>query len=155
MLQDDLFKPYHYLPFGEFRELTLQRLQKFCDQRFFSTADYLADPLKFQAGLEVLSFAGMRTILRSCAWILQLPALQRTIANVSVYDSADYSLAIKAGVHFTLCGGTIMKLGTARQHQKYVDKLDSLELPGCFGMTELGHGSNVMVRSAHHNRSAP
>ena len=59
---------------------------------------------------------------------------------------ADYSLAIKAGVHFTLCGGTVMKLGTAKHHQKYVDKMDSLELPGCFGMTELGHGSNVMVR---------
>ena len=39
-----------------------------------------------------------------------------------------------------------MKLGTAKHHQKYVDKMDSLELPGCFGMTELGHGSNVMVR---------
>ena len=25
----------------------------------------------------------------------------------------DYSLSIKAGVHFTLCGGTICKLGTA------------------------------------------
>jgi hypothetical protein len=42
-----------------------------------------------------------------------------------------------------------MKLGTAKHHQKYVDKMDSLELPGCFGMTELGHGSNVMVRLAH------
>ena len=50
---------------------------------------------------------------------------------------ADYSLAIKAGVHFTLCGGTIAKLGTKTQHDKYFDKLDSLELPGCFGMTEL------------------
>ena len=49
-------------------------------------------------------------------------------------------------MHFTLCGGTVMKLGTAKHHQKYVDKMDSLELPGCFGMTELGHGSNVMVR---------
>lgn len=24
----------------------------------------------------------------------------------------DYSLSIKAGVHYTLCGGTICKLGT-------------------------------------------
>jgi hypothetical protein len=65
---------------------------------------------------------------------------------ISDLHRADYSLAIKAGVHFTLCGGTVMKLGTAKHHQKYVDKMDSLELPGCFGMTELGHGSNVMVR---------
>lgn len=57
---------------------------------------------------------------------------------------ADYSLCIKAGVHFTLCGGTICKLGTAKHHAAYLPRMDSLELPGCFGMTELGHGSNVM-----------
>jgi acyl-CoA oxidase len=56
----------------------------------------------------------------------------------------DYSMAIKSGVHFTLCGGTIVKLGTAKHHDAYLDKMDTLELPGCFGMTELGHGSNVM-----------
>ena len=41
-------------------------------------------------------------------------------------------------------GGTIVKLGTAKHHAAYLDKMDTLELPGCFGMTELGHGSNVM-----------
>jgi acyl-CoA oxidase len=56
----------------------------------------------------------------------------------------DYSLAIKSGVHFTLCGGTIVKLGTERHHEEFLPKMDTLELPGCFGMTELGHGSNVM-----------
>ena len=56
----------------------------------------------------------------------------------------DYSMAIKSGVHFTLCGGTIVKLGTEKHHATYLDKMDTLELPGCFGMTELGHGSNVM-----------
>lgn len=56
----------------------------------------------------------------------------------------DYSMAIKSGVHFTLCGGTIVKLGTRKHHEAYLDKMDTLELPGCFGMTELGHGSNVM-----------
>lgn len=56
----------------------------------------------------------------------------------------DYSLAIKSGVHFTLCGGTIAKLGTEYHHREFLPKMDTLELPGCFGMTELGHGSNVM-----------
>lgn len=56
----------------------------------------------------------------------------------------DYSMAIKSGVHFTLCGGTIVKLGTSKHHAAYLRKMDTLELPGCFGMTELGHGSNVM-----------
>jgi acyl-CoA oxidase len=31
-----------------------------------------------------------------------------------------------------------------RHHEEYLPKLDDLTLPGCFGMTELGHGSNVM-----------
>ena len=66
------------------------------------------------------------------------------MAGLEVLALCDYSLAIKAGVHFTLCGGTICKLGTAKHHEKYLPGLDSLELPGCFGMTELGHGSNVL-----------
>ena len=41
------------------------------------------------------------------------------------------------------CGGTIVKLGTARHHDTLLDRMDSLDLPGCFAMTELGHGSNV------------
>ena len=40
MLQDDLYQPNHYLSLMEFREQTLQRLKKFCEQRFFSVADY-------------------------------------------------------------------------------------------------------------------
>ena len=136
MVQDDLYKPDYYLSLLDFREQTLQRLKKFCEQRFFSTADYTkgaacmsfaiilhktlqnltppaADPLKFQAGLECLALS-------------------------------DYSLSIKAGVHFTLCGGAIAKLGTQKHFDALFERLDTLDLPGCFGMTELGHGSNVM-----------
>lgn len=68
----------------------------------------------------------------------------RFMAALESLAFADYSLCIKAGVHFTLCGGTIAKLGTARHHAEFLPKLDDLRLPGCFGMTELGHGSNVM-----------
>lgn len=31
-----------------------------------------------------------------------------------------------------------------KHHREYLPKMDDLTLPGCFGMTELGHGSNVM-----------
>jgi acyl-CoA oxidase len=34
------------------------------------------------------------------------------MAALEVLAYVDYSLAIKAGVHYTLCGGTICKLGT-------------------------------------------
>jgi len=56
----------------------------------------------------------------------------------------DYSLAIKAGVHFTLCGGTIAKLGSEAHREKYLPAINSCATPGCFAMTELGHGSDVM-----------
>ena len=65
-------------------------------------------------------------------------------AGLETLALCDYSLCIKAGVHFTLCGGAIAKLGTKKHHDEYFPRLDSLDLPGCFGMTELGHGSNVM-----------
>jgi acyl-CoA oxidase len=66
------------------------------------------------------------------------------MAGLEMLAFVDYSLAIKAGVHFTLCGGTLCKLGTKMHHDEYLHRLDDLSLPGCFGMTELGHGSNVM-----------
>jgi acyl-CoA oxidase len=69
---------------------------------------------------------------------------RRFMAGLECLSFADYSLAIKAGVHFTLCGGTICKLGTAKHHDALLHRLDDLSLPGSFGMTELGHGSNVM-----------
>lgn len=65
-------------------------------------------------------------------------------AALECLSFCDYSLAIKAGVHFTLCGGTICKLGTKKHHDEYLPHLDDLSWPGCFGMTELGHGSNVL-----------
>ena len=55
----------------------------------------------------------------------------------------DLSLAVKFGVQFGLFGGSIHALGTAYHHEKYLAKIGTLELPGCFAMTETGHGSNV------------
>jgi acyl-CoA oxidase len=69
---------------------------------------------------------------------------RRFMAQLESLSFCDYSMAIKAGVHFTLCGGTICKLGTAKHHEALLPRLNTLDLPGCFGMTELGHGSNVM-----------
>lgn len=66
------------------------------------------------------------------------------MAALECLTYVDYSLSIKAGVHFTLCGGTLLKLGTQKHHDAYLDGMDTLDLPGSFSMTELGHGSNVM-----------
>jgi len=55
----------------------------------------------------------------------------------------DLSLVIKFGVQFGLWGMSIYFLGTEKHHQKYLKDIGTLELPGCFAMTETNHGSNV------------
>jgi acyl-CoA oxidase len=55
----------------------------------------------------------------------------------------DLSLLVKCGVQFGLFGGAILHLGTERHHERYLRDVATLELPGCFAMTETGHGSNV------------
>jgi len=55
----------------------------------------------------------------------------------------DLSLVIKFGVQFGLWGMSIYSLGTEKHYKKYLKDIGSLELPGCFAMTETHHGSNV------------
>ena len=55
----------------------------------------------------------------------------------------DLSLVIKFGVQFGLFGMSIYFLGTEKHHRKYLKDIGTLTLPGCFAMTETGHGSNV------------
>jgi acyl-CoA oxidase len=67
-------------------------------------------------------------------------------ANVAAFETlafGDLSLLVKFGVQFGLWGGAVQQLGTRIHHERYLKATASLELPGCFAMTELGHGSNV------------
>lgn len=67
-------------------------------------------------------------------------------AYIAVFETIGYhdlSLLIKMGVQFGLWGGSVMNLGTEKHHKKYLKAVGSMALPGCFAMTEEGHGSNV------------
>jgi acyl-CoA oxidase len=67
-------------------------------------------------------------------------------AAVAVFETlafGDLSVVVKFGVQFGLFGGSVLQLGTERHHGAYLPKIATLELPGCYAMTETGHGSNV------------
>lgn len=65
------------------------------------------------------------------------------VTMIEMLAMSDLSLMVKAGVQWGLFGGAIENLGTERHHEAYVPKIISLDLLGCFAMTETGHGSDV------------
>jgi len=65
------------------------------------------------------------------------------VASFETLAFHDLSLLVKFGVQFGLFGGSVLHLGTERHHRAYLRDIGSLALPGCFAMTETGHGSNV------------
>lgn len=67
-------------------------------------------------------------------------------ANIAGFEelvTADPSLQIKAGVQWGLFGSAVLHLGTEEHHSKWLPGIMNLDIPGCFAMTETGHGSDV------------
>src|SRR3954452_14072919 len=65
------------------------------------------------------------------------------VAGFETLAFGDLSLLVKCGVQFGLFGGAVLHLGTRKHHERHLADIASLRLPGCFAMTETGHGSNV------------
>lgn len=65
------------------------------------------------------------------------------IAGFEELVVADPSLQIKAGVQWGLFGSAVLHLGTEEHHAKWLPGIMGLDIPGCFAMTETGHGSDV------------
>ncbi|HLS48760.1 MAG TPA: acyl-CoA dehydrogenase [Actinomycetaceae bacterium] len=66
--------------------------------------------------------------------------------NLSAFEElflADPSLQIKAGVQWGLFGSAVLNLGSTEQQQRWLPDIMDLTVPGCFAMTETGHGSDV------------
>ncbi|TFV53758.1 acyl-CoA dehydrogenase [Blastococcus sp. TF02A_35] len=66
-----------------------------------------------------------------------------SVTSIEMVAFVDLSLMVKAGVQWGLFGGAMQLLGTRRQHDAYLRDAMSFDLPGCFAMTETGHGSDV------------
>jgi acyl-CoA oxidase len=65
------------------------------------------------------------------------------VTKIEMLAMSDLSLMVKAGVLWGLFGGAVENLGTEPHHERYVRPLITLDLLGCFAMTETGHGSDV------------
>ncbi|MDH3223365.1 MAG: acyl-CoA dehydrogenase family protein, partial [Gemmatimonadota bacterium] len=67
-------------------------------------------------------------------------------AAIAVFEElalGDLSVLIKFGVQFGLFGGSVAQLGTDKHHDRYLARIAAMEIPGCYAMSETGHGSNV------------
>lgn len=70
------------------------------------------------------------------------PDIAGFVARFEGLAFGDMSLLVKFGVQYGLFGGSIYHLGSER-HRALLPAVVSLELIGCFAMSETGHGSNV------------
>jgi acyl-CoA oxidase len=64
----------------------------------------------------------------------------------------DFGLTVRFSFHFLLYYNSLLILGS-EVHKEYIERCISLEDLGCFGLTELGHGSNVksLKTTAHYD----
>ena len=96
-------------------------------------------------------------VLQQCRFLVEHGAIQRpfptefggaanhggNIASFEELTTADPSLQIKAGVQWGLFGSAVLHLGTERNHREFLPDIIDFTVPGCFAMTETGHGSDV------------
>lgn len=70
-------------------------------------------------------------------------SLINSVLSFEAMAHTDLSLTVKTGVHWGLFGGAVVNLGTEHHHRTYLPDVISVATPGCFAMTEVGHGSDV------------
>lgn len=99
-------------------------------EQIFTWLKDLAD-----AGFGKLAYPGVTSDARD--------GLGPFLATFETLGYGDLSLVVKYGVQFGLWGGSIYFLGTRAQQKHWLPGVASLESPGCFAMSEVGHGSNV------------
>lgn len=117
LLKDPLFHPSFGLPTEEHRERVFEQTVALAA----TDGPKLGFPKRYGGGDDVGAF----------------------VTGFETLAFGDLSLLVKTGVQWGLFGGALLHLGTESHHERYLRKAIEFELPGCFGMTETGHGSDV------------
>jgi len=113
---------------------------------------FLSDPLfipKYNISLEDEREVALQRLQKICekGYISVLNFNDNPLKIFAAHELAsmvDPAMSTKMTVQFNLFGGTVLKLGTERHHEKYLAGIDSLKDVGCFGLTELGYGNNAV-----------
>lgn len=73
----------------------------------------------------------------------EAPDLGPFVATFQALAMGDLATLVRFGVQFGLFGGSIYFLGTEAQRRTLLPGVADLSTPGCFAMSEVGHGSDV------------
>ena len=141
-------------------ELDAGRVQRFLDGRWGAVRDEVREQLRdprFAPAIALGTGEHRERVTRQAAALASMTGPQLGFptryggggdvgAFVTAFETlafGDLSLLVKVGVQWGLFGGAILHLGTQRHHERYLRPMMTFQLPGCFAMTETGHGSDV------------
>lgn len=113
---------------------------------------FISDPVmtpKYNISLEEERELALQRLQRICDndFISVLDFWHNPLRVFAAHELAaviDPAMTTKMTVQFNLFGGTVLKLGTKRHHDRYLKGIDNLQDVGCFGLTELGYGNNAV-----------
>eukprot|EP00762_Andalucia_godoyi_P004549 ANDGO_05120.mRNA.1 Acyl-coenzyme A oxidase 2 len=74
---------------------------------------------------------------------MKTPNAGNVYAFMETWSMFHPSISVKMAVQYCLWGGSMINLSKRPEHEKMLDGITDLRIPGGFLMTEKGHGSNV------------